>query len=428
MSTSEGQGPGAGNGAGNGDRPNGLKTGPLGGVAKVAGKVTAAFTAFARMEASGGIALVLAAIAAMIVANSHWSPLYHEVLESKIGFAIGDYALKKTVLHWINDGLMAIFFFLVGLEVKREIMEGELSTPAQAILPLLAALGGMVAPALIYLFVTSGDPTAARGWAIPTATDIAFALGVLALLGSRVPVALKAFLLAVAIFDDMGAIAIISVFFTEHLAMIPLMIAGVTTAVLFAFNLAGSRRLSLYLLLGFILWFAVLKSGVHATLAGVIAALAIPLKRVDGRSLLHDVEHALHPIVAFVVLPIFAFANAGVSLSGDLAAFVAPVTTGIVTGLVFGKVIGVFGTSFLAVTIGLARLPHGVSWSMLLGAALLCGIGFTMSLFIGTLALPGEDFANQIRLGVLSASLISAFVGLMLLAVILPRRGAAAAK
>ena len=384
-----------------------------------AGRVAVGLHAFARLEASGGIALVLAAAAALVMANSHLAPLYHDTLATKFGVVVGDYALKKTILHWINDGLMAVFFFLVGLEVKREIMEGELRTPVQAVLPLFAALGGMILPALIYLLVTGGEAKARDGWAIPTATDIAFALGALALLGSKVPAALKAFLLAVAIFDDIGAIIIISLFYTDQLAPTPLIVACVATLGLLVLNLSGRRNFFPYFLVGFILWFAVLKSGVHATLAGVITALAIPIKRKDGRSPLHEVEHGLHPFVAFVILPIFAFANAGVTLSGEMQAFLAPVTAGIVAGLVLGKTAGVFGTAWLAVKLGLARLPGAVSWPMLLGVALLSGIGFTMSLFIGTLAFPADSFASEIRLGVLMASLVSALLGITLLAFVL---------
>lgn len=390
-----------------------------------AGKVTKGFTAFARLEASGGIALVLAAAAAMVIANTQWAEIYHQTLNAPFGVVVGEYALKKTVLHWINDGLMTLFFFLVGLEVKREIMEGELKTPAQAILPLVAAIGGMVVPALIYTAVTGGDPATYNGWAIPTATDIAFALGILMLLGNRVPVALKAFLLAVAIFDDIGAILIISLFYTNGLATTPLMVAGGAVVALFLANLAGNRHPVVYFVIGFVLWFAVLKSGVHATLAGVITALAVPIKRVDGHSPLHEVEHALHPFVAFFILPVFAFANAGVTLSGGVSALMAPVTLGIVAGLVVGKTLGVFGSAFIAVKLGLARLPGSITWPMVLGASLLSGIGFTMSLFIGTLAFPANNFADEVRLGVLMASLMAATIGVIVLAMVLPARQAA---
>ncbi len=386
-------------------------------------KISARLYGFMRLEASGGIVLVVAALLALLVANSPWSGLYHDSLNAEFGFILAGYELEKTVLHWINHGLMAVFFFLVGLEVKRELMEGQLRAPSRALLPLLCAMGGMLVPALIYLAATGFAGQTLEGWAIPTATDIAFALGVLALLGSRAPMALKAFLLAVAIFDDIGAIIIISVFYSHQLEVVPFLYALAAIAALVLLNLSGNRNRVFYFTLGFLLWLALLKSGVHATLAGVITALTIPIREQDGVSPLHDTVSSLHPFVVYLILPLFAFANAGVSLIGAAAPLaISPVLSGVYAGLVLGKVIGVFSTAWLAVRTGLARLPSGVDWPMLLGVSALTGIGFTMSLFIGTLAFPGNEFAADIRLGVLAASLSSALIGLGVLRFALARR------
>ena len=329
---------------------------------------------------------------------------------------VGALAIAKPLLLWVNDGLMAIFFMLVGVEVKRAVVEGELSSVSNAALPVIAALGGMIGPALVYLACNWGDAEALRGWAIPTATDIAFALGVLALLGSRAPPSLKIFLLALAIIDDLGAIIIIAVFYTAELSLTALILAGVGVAALVALNLSSVSQRATYMLVGAGIWVCVLKSGIHATLAGVIVGVAIPLNAADGSSPAHDLEDALHPWVAFGVLPIFAFANAGVSFAGvTLAALAAPLPLGIAAGLFVGKLVGVCGASAALVRLGLARLPEGVSWRQLLGVAALCGVGFTMSLFIGSLAFEGPEYFTPLRLGVIAGSMVSGVTGYLLL-------------
>ena len=385
-------------------------------------KVKRVASEFFKHEASGGIVLLVAAILALILANSPLSHIYDGLLETPVVFKIGALGLDKTLIHWINDGLMAIFFFLVGLEIKRELLQGELSSVRQASLPALAAIGGMAVPALIYTWINAGDPHALRGWAIPTATDIAFAVGVLALLGDRVPASLKVFLLALAIIDDLGAIIIIAVFYTDNLSVMALMLAAIGIAGLIVLNLRGVMRTAPYVLLGTFVWLCVLKSGVHATLAGVVTALAIPLTPAphlshddEEVSLASHLEHGLHPWVAFAVLPLFAFANAGVSLSGVSAdRLLEPIPSGIALGLVFGKAIGVSLMTALGIWLGLKR-PEGAKWSQILGVALLAGIGFTMSLFIGMLAFPEPDYAADIRMGVLLGSVVSAIAGYVLL-------------
>jgi NhaA family Na+:H+ antiporter len=375
--------------------------------------------AFAQHEAAGGLVLVIAAIAALIASNSPLAWLYDGFLNTPVGIRIGPLALDKPLLLWINDGLMAVFFFLVGLEIKRELLAGELSTVGQAALPALAAVGGMAVPAAIYVAVNAGDPATLKGWAIPTATDIAFSVGVLALLGARVPAALKLFLLALAIIDDLGAIVIIALFYTENLHWTMLAPAAVGAAILWALNARGVTRLAPYVLTGIFIWVCVLKSGVHATLAGVVVALAIPLRAEapEQTSLLEQLEESLHPWVAFAVLPLFAFANAGVSLQGlSLTHLLQPVTLGIAAGLFPGKMIGILGATWLAVALGMAQKPAGANWVQLAGLAVLGGIGFTMSLFIGMLAFPDPAHAAQLRLGVLAGSLVSAVVGYLLLA------------
>jgi len=369
-------------------------------------------------EAAGGVLLMLAAAAALLLDNSPLYWLYDAILATPVVAQVGTLAIDKPLLLWINDGLMAVFFFLIGLEIKRELLEGRLSTWNQAALPALAALGGMVVPALIYVGFNHGDPAALNGWAIPAATDIAFALGVMALLGSRVPVALKIFLLALAILDDLGAIVIIAIFYTADLSLTSLAIAGICTAVLIGLNLAGVRRIAPYVLVGLVMWVCVLKSGVHATLAGVIIALTIPLRVPDSAASapLHRLEAELHPWVAFLVMPVFAFANAGVALGGlSLADLLAPIPLGIALGLFLGKQLGVFGFAWLAARAGICRLPDGVNWLQIYGTSLLAGIGFTMSLFIGTLAFPSPDQAAAVRLGVLSGSTLSALAGYLVL-------------
>ena len=373
-----------------------------------------ALRALLKSEAGGGLVLMAAAAVALAIANSPFAPAYFGVLKTYVG--------PLSVLHWINDALMAVFFLLVGLEIKREFLDGQLSTWPRRILPGLAAAGGMLAPALIYVALNAGTPETLRGWAIPTATDIAFALGVLALLGSRVPVSLKIFLTALAIIDDLGAVAIIAAFYTVDLSLSWLGLAGLTLAVLAGLNRAGVERLALYLGLGAVLWLFVLKSGVHATLAGVALALTIPLRLSPGRpddpaSPLHILEHALHPWVAFLIVPVFGFANAGVSLSGmHWAAVLAPVTLGIAAGLFVGKQIGVFLTTWAAVKLRWADCPEDASWAQVYGVSLLCGIGFTMSLFVGLLAFPtSPELQDEVKVGVLMGSVLSAVVGAVLL-------------
>ena len=369
-------------------------------------------------DAFGGLLLITAAVAALIMDNSPLAWVYDAILTTPVNVSIGALVLDKPLLLWINDGLMAVFFFFVGLEIKREFIEGRLSSWRQSALPASAAVGGMVAPALIYAAFNWGDPVAIAGWAIPAATDIAFALGVLALLGNRVPPALKVTLLALAILDDLGAIIIIAVFYTSDLSLSSLLIAAVCTAILVAFNRMNVMRPSLYIMVGIVMWVCVLKSGVHATLAGVVLAFCIPLRTgsKDTPSPLHSLEEGLHPWVAFFIMPVFAFANAGVPLFGlQLADLLAPIPLGIALGLFLGKQLGVFGFAWLAVRAGIAHLPAGVSWLQIYGLSLLAGVGFTMSLFIGTLAFADPEHAAQVRLGVLGGSLLSAVLGYIVL-------------
>ncbi|MCC7046890.1 MAG: Na+/H+ antiporter NhaA [Alphaproteobacteria bacterium] len=369
---------------------------------------------FLRLEAAGSIVLALAAIAALIVANSPLAPLYQAFLDLPGAVAVGALEIRKPLLLWLNDGWMAVFFLLVGLEIKREMMDGELSDLRAAALPVVGAIGGMAVPAAIYAAINWGDALALRGWAIPTATDIAFALGVLSLLGRSVPASLKVLLTAIAIIDDLGAIAVTAVFYTDSLSVYSLALAGFALAGLAALNLAGARSITPYALVGAVLWICVLKSGVHATLAGVATGFAIPLKPAkDGdASPLRWLEHVLHPWVAYLVLPAFAFANAGVSLKGlTLAAVREPVTLGIALGLLLGKQAGVLGALWLAIKAGLGRMPEGAGWLHLYGLAVLCGIGFTMSLFIGGLAYDDAAHGVQVRIGVLLGSILSAIIG-----------------
>jgi NhaA family Na+:H+ antiporter len=382
---------------------------------------------FLRLEAAGGLLLMMAAVLAMVVANSPLAAYHAALLDLPFEIRIGTFGIAKPLLLWINDGLMAVFFFLVGMELKREVVEGHLSSLRQASLPAFAALGGMLAPAGVYAVFNRGDPVAMEGWAIPTATDIAFALGVLSLLGKRVPTALKAFLLSVAIFDDLGAIVVIALFYTAKLSWISLVIAAVLILGLACLNRFGMTRPATYFLIGIPLWVAGLKSGVHATLAGVVLAMFIPLRAPETsfsiparKSLLRHLEHALHPWVAFGVLPIFAFANAGVSIAGlSIADVLHSVPLGIVTGLFFGKQIGILAMSWLAVRLKIAEPPEGVGWWQLYGTALLCGIGFTMSLFIASLAfeLGGSAYLGLERLGILIGSLVSGLLGYAMLRV-----------
>jgi NhaA family Na+:H+ antiporter len=375
---------------------------------------------FFAQESAPGIVLALAALAALLVSNSPWGAWYQFFLSIPGQVLIGDQVLvlSKPLVVWVNDLWMAVFFFLVGLEIKREFLEGELSGPGQLLLPAVAALGGMLMPALIYTAINWGDSTALRGWAIPAATDIAFALGIVALLGSRVPVSLKVFLTAVAIIDDLGAIVVIALFYTANLSWPMLAGALLSGAVLFVLNRLRITRVDVYIVVGLLMWVCVLKSGVHATLAGVITALAIPMRDARGQSPLASIEHGLHPWVAFGVLPMFAFTNAGVVLDGvSFSTLMSPVPLGIGLGLVAGKAIGVFGAALLMVRSGLAQAPAHASTLQLLGVSMLCGIGFTMSLFIGGLAFAGlgPQFELQLKLGVLGGSLVAGVLGTWLL-------------
>ncbi len=373
---------------------------------------------FIDMEGAGGLALGLAALVAFALSNSPLNPYYDALLAQRLALDLGPVAVDKPLSLWINDGLMAVFFFLVGLEIKREVLQGELSTKRQAMLPVFAAFGGVLAPATIYALVNAGGGEALDGWAIPAATDIAFSVAVLGLLGTRAPTSLKIFLLAVAIIDDLAAIMIIAIFYTSDLSLQALAFGGFAVAALFALNRAGVTHIAAYAAVGVVLWFCVLKSGVHATLAGVITAFAVPLfgKTPMGPSPLHDTIHTLHPWVAFGVLPVFAFANAGVPLDGvTLESLAAPVPLGIALGLILGKPIGILGASAFAVRLGVAQLPSDLNWRLIAGAALLCGIGFTMSLFIGSLAFADPARIAEIKLGVLVGSVVSGLLGYSLL-------------
>jgi NhaA family Na+:H+ antiporter len=375
--------------------------------------------ALLQSEAGSAVPLLAAAVLALVLANSPFDWALDKLLGTKLTIAFGTLGLSKPLLLWINDGLMAIFFLLVGLEIKREVVEGELSRPAQVALPIAGALGGIIVPAAIYAAFTWKDPVALHGWAIPSATDIAFAVALLAALGSRVPGPLKLFLLTLAIVDDLAAIVIIAIFYTDDLSTLSLILAGACIVVLLALNLAGVRRNGPYLLVGIVLWVCVLKSGVHATLAGVVLAFCLPLRypaaEPDERPYMR-LEHALQPWVTFFVLPLFAFANSGLSLGDVTAAMVVdPVTLGIVAGLFLGKQLGVFAGAASLIALGVARLPAGAGWRQLYGVGVCGGIGFTMSLFIGTLAFESDQHLPLVRLGVLAGSLLSAAFGYALL-------------
>ncbi|KAB0500009.1 Na+/H+ antiporter NhaA [Pseudomonas vancouverensis] len=389
------------------------------------------FTRFFQMEAASGLLLIAAAVLALVINNSPLSWLYNGLLDTPVVAQIGALKIAKPLLLWINDGLMALFFLLIGLEVKREVLDGQLSKPSQIVLPGMAAIGGMVVPALIYWFLNRDNPPALSGWAIPTATDIAFALGVLALLGKRVPVSLKLFLMTLAIIDDLGAIVIIAIFYSGELSTLSLGLAAACIAALIGMNRLGVVKLGPYMIIGLILWVCVLKSGVHATLAGVTLAFCIPLRTKNAEpSPLLTLEHALHPWVAYGILPLFAFANAGLSLSGVTAeSFTHDVPMGIAVGLLLGKTVGVFGLTWVAVKIGIAALPQGANWGQVLGVAILCGIGFTMSLFVGSLAfVPGtSDYAGMDRMGILTGSILAALIGYAVTAMASRQRGLQAA-
>ena len=363
-------------------------------------------------EASGGILLMLSALAAMIVANSALSGLYESVLGAKFSVLINGEGLSKPLILWINDGLMAIFFFLIGLELKREILEGKLKNPSDIILPGVAAIGGMALPALVFVLFNWNIVENIGGWAIPAATDIAFALGILALVGSRAPASLKVFLLTLAILDDLGAIIIIALFYTAELKVDYLFLALLPLAGLLWLNIKGAHRIAPALLLGAIMWYFVLKSGVHATLAGVVTAFCIPLKDKWGKSPLHSLENGLTPYVLYLIIPIFAFANAGVVLKGmTFSDLLAPLPLGIALGLIVGKQVGVFGLTMLMVKTGIAKMPHGATALHIYGISCLAGVGFTMSLFIGGLSFADAEMMNQVRLGVLSGSIVSGVLG-----------------
>ncbi|MGD8380434.1 MAG: Na+/H+ antiporter NhaA [Gammaproteobacteria bacterium] len=371
---------------------------------------------FLELEASGGILLLLATLLALLAVNTPAQPLYDGLLATPVAVKVGGFEIAKPLLLWINDGLMAVFFFLVGLEIKREVLVGALSRRSQVALPLIAAVGGMAAPALIYVAINHGDPVALEGWAIPSATDIAFALGILSLLGNRVPASLKIFLLALAIADDLGAVLIIALFYTGGLSMVSLLVAGVAMVVLYSLNRRGVLNIAPYILVGLVLWAAVLKSGVHATIAGVVLAMFIPLRVPEGQgtSPVEQLESDLHTTVSFGILPLFAFANTGIALHElSLSSLVAPVPLGIAAGLFIGKQVGIFGLSWLAVKFRLANLPAGANWGQLYGVSLLCGVGFTMSLFISSLAFESVGAARVAddRLGILIGSALSGLVG-----------------
>ena len=389
-------------------------------------RVITALRQFVALESAGGILLALAAVLALGLANSPLASLYSAFLDTPVEVRVASFQIAKPLLLWINDGLMAVFFFLVGLEIKREVLEGELSDRSQVLLPAVAAIAGIVTPALIYAAINVGEPAALAGWAIPAATDIAFALGVLSLLGSRVPIGLKVFLLTVAILDDLGAILIIAIFYSDNLAPVSLGVAAIALLALLVLNRSGVTRIPPYLFVGLILWASVLKSGVHATLAGVVLALFVPMRAAEtgSPSPLRQLEHDLHPVVAFAILPLFAFANAGVTLEGVSAStLLKPVPLGIMAGLLFGKAIGVFVACWATVSLGFAKLPRGAQWASMFGVSVLCGIGFTMSLFIAGLAF-GEtatQYVVQTRLGILCGSLCAALLGYFLLRTSLPR-------
>ena len=376
---------------------------------------------FIKKESSSGILLIFATILALIFSNTFIAPFYESFLHIPVGIRVGEFHLDKSLYHWVNDGLMAIFFLLIGLEVKREILEGHLSSINQIVLPGVAAVGGMLVPALIYLAFNHNVPIAENGWAIPTATDIAFALGILSLLGKRVPVSLKIFLMALAIIDDLGAIVIIALFYTTDLSTLSIIVAFASLAVLILLNIFGVTKKAAYFIVGTVLWISVLKSGVHATLAGVALAFTIPLKAKDENnnvvSPLKEIEHNLHFWVAFFILPLFAFVNAGVNVIGiSLEQMSGSVPLGIMLGLFLGKQLGVFGFSFIAIKLKLAKLPEGCNWTQLYGVSVLTGIGFTMSLFIVSLAFTDDSvFQYTDKLGILIASFLSGIIGYLIL-------------
>nr|WP_208757889.1 Na+/H+ antiporter NhaA [Yersinia aleksiciae] len=384
---------------------------------------------FLRQEAAGGLILIFAAIVALLMANTPLQGIYQSFLDVPVSVKVASLDISKPLLLWINDGLMAVFFLVVGLEVKRELMEGSLAGRDKAVFPAIAALGGMLAPALIYLLFNGADEVTRQGWAIPAATDIAFALGVMALLGNRVPTGLKVFLLALAIIDDLGVIIIIALFYTHEVSVQALGIAAAAIALLGYMNWRGVGKTSAYLLVGLVLWVCILKSGVHATLAGVIVGFMIPLHTKDKRSPSESLEHGLHPWVAYLILPLFAFANAGVSLQGvSFSGLTSLLPLGIASGLFIGKPLGIFIFSWLAVKLGIAKLPDAINFKQIFAVSVLCGIGFTMSIFIASLAFEGADLAltTYSKLGILLGSTAAAIVGYSLLRLALPANKKAA--
>lgn len=377
---------------------------------------------FLALESAGGIVLMVAAALAMIVANSPAAGLYGVFLDTPVEVRVGALQIAKPLFLWVNDGLMAIFFFLVGLELKREILDGELSRPANILLPAFGAVGGIVVPVGIYVCLNAGDASAMQGWAVPAATDIAFALGILTLLGTRVPTSLKVFLVSLAIFDDLGAIIIIAIFYSGDLSTAALIVAAGCIALLGIMNKRGVSSTSTYVLVGVVMWIAVLKSGVHATLAGVVLAAFIPVRdrKNPERSPLRELENDLHSVVAFGVLPLFAFVNAGINLSGmSFGDLLHPVPFGIASGLFLGKQLGIFAMCFVAIKLGLASMPKGANWGSLYGVSVLCGVGFTMSLFVGSLAFENSPLDTAViideRLGIIVGSLLSGVFGYCIL-------------
>jgi len=393
--------------------------------------VQATIKNFLKMESAGGIVLMAAAVLAIVAANTGAAGLYGYFIETPVEVRVGALQIAKPLFLWVNDGLMAVFFFLVGLELKREFLEGELSDPASIVLPAVGAVGGMVVPVAVYLFINQDDPAGFSGWAIPAATDIAFALGILSLLGSRVPVSLKVFLVSLAIFDDVGAVLIIAIFYSGELSMTALAIAVPCLIALTVMNRRNVMSISSYVLVGVVLWIATLKSGVHATLAGIILAAFIPMRDPErpDYSPLRELEHDLHQVVAFGVLPMFAFVNAGIDLSGvGFNDLLHKVPLGIAAGLFLGKQFGIFLLCFLAIKIGIARLPEGANWGSLYGVSILCGVGFTMSLFIGSLAFENVAVSQQAvfdeRIGITLGSLLSGIMGYLVLHLSLPKTAA----
>ena len=376
------------------------------------------FKWFFQLEAASGLVLLIAAIIALVISNSIFSELYFSTLEQYLFIGINDFGLKLSVHHWINDLLMAVFFFFVTLEIKREFIQGELSNLKKALLPIIGAVGGMVVPALVYVSINFGNTETLNGWAIPSATDIAFSLGILSLLGSRVPISLKIFLTALAIIDDLGAILIIAFFYSGDLSITYLSLILISYILLLVLNKLGVKKFIPYLIIGALMWFFTYKSGIHATIAGVLLASTIP-HRVKNKdfSLLIKLEHAISPYVAFLIMPIFAFANAGVSLMGlSLSSLLEPVPLGILLGLFIGKQVGVMVSSYLAVKLGAAQMPDNSSWLSLYGVSILTGVGFTMSLFVGNLAFAGSiNYMDGVKIGVLSGSLLSTIFGYFLL-------------